>query len=267
MESDKREIINALDVFLDEIERLRNFLKRQKPSQVRTNAEREMIRAVSLNWFEKYEGKLPKAVETVSQINNDFQLLDGWSRFATSRKRYLNHLKLLKAHLIQLRSVITSGSYQSVVQKNVPDLEKIVPDSTMRQIIYRRWNEIEQCVSNAPLACVVMIGALLEALILARINKLDNKNVIFKLKSTPRDQITNKPRNLSDWTLNNYISVANEMGWVRRPARDVSTTIMEYRNLIHPEKQWRLGILLEPQDSRMFFAIFNELSRQIIESV
>jgi len=61
--------------------------------------------------------------------------------------------------------------------------------------------------------------------------------------------------------LSHYIAVSHEMGWVRKPAKDVSTTIMEYRNLIHPEKQWRLGIILEPQDSRMFFVIFSELSK------
>ncbi len=166
-----------------------------------------------------------------------------------------------------MRSGVVTGSLQSIVQKNIENLDILISDSTMRQIIYRRWDEICNCVESAPLACVVMVGALLEAFILARINKLDDKSVVFKLKSAPIDLKSKKALNLTEWTLSNYIAVSHEMGWIRKSAKDVSVAIMEYRNLIHPEKQWRLNVILEPQDSRIFFTIFNELSKQIIESV
>ncbi|MCX6737753.1 MAG: hypothetical protein NTX26_03430 [Candidatus Parcubacteria bacterium] len=269
MNSNKVAAFQAISDQLKAVEKIRGLLKKNKSSQVRTMIEQNSIQNISLKWLKEGNEQMPMITsewETLSQVNSDFNSLTEWSHYATSRNRYLSLLKNVKANLIQLQSEVLSNSYERVVQKNIPNLEKLVTSSDMRQIIYRRWEEVGNCISVAPLSCVVMMGALLEALLLARVNQLDDKSVIFKLKSTPIDPVTKKSRNLSEWTLNNYIAIAHEMRWIRKPARDISTTIMEYRNLIHPEKQLRLGIVLEPQDSRMFFAIFKELSNQIIES-
>lgn len=270
MPDERATSISALDDLLKKIESVRVSLRKNKVNQIRNTKDKSNIKTVSDTWFKNCQNTLPEPAvkwEIVTQINSSIKTLDGWTYYSTSRDKYLAQLKIIKASLIQLRSIVISDTKQILPRKSTITVDKLITDVSMQQIIYRRWDEIEQCVNIAPLSCVVMIGALLEALILARINKLDNKSEIFKLKSTPQDRKTGKPLDLKEWTLSNYIEVSSEMGWIRKPAKDVSTTIMEYRNLIHPEKQWRLGVILEPQDSRMFYAIFKELSNQIIESI
>jgi len=260
---------NNIGDLLSDVERLRKTLQKQSTIQIRGKTERELIRSVALGWFEKYEGTLSdgtEAWETLSQVSENFKDLDALSQSATTKARYLELLRIIQARLIQLRSEALSGAKKTVVRPGVVDLGALVPNADMQKIIYLRWEETERCLDVAPLACVVMMGALLEALLLARVNKLDDKAAIFKLKSTPLDK-SGKPISLSDWTLQNYIGVAHEMGWIRKSAKDVSVTMMEYRNLIHPEKQLRLKIILEPQDSKMFWAVFKELSKQLVDSV
>lgn len=264
------ELNRIVEDVLNGVEYTQKLLRRKKTAQVRTSEEKEIIKSIALAWFEKYKDKFPITDiewETLSQIDSDYKSLLEWSSKSTSRFRYLGLLGSLKAKLIQLRSEIFSNSYKKIVPKNIPNLTKLVPNSDMRQIIYRRWRETEKCIEVAPLAATVMMGALLEALFLARINKLDNKSVIFRLKSTPLDKSSQNPLNLSEWTLKHFIHVAHEMEWIRKAAKDISSVMMEYRNLIHPEKELRLGVILEPRDAAMFWAVFIQLSEQIINSI
>ncbi|MBU1202716.1 hypothetical protein KKH39_01595 [Patescibacteria group bacterium] len=263
-------ISNILITLLDEAERLKKILRKESGDQIRSKSTREFIRTISLAWFEKYKNIFsPLCVdsELYTKINDDYLLINEWSHSATSKNKYLSLIKGLRGKLIKLQSETITNQKPKVENKNITSLENLVQDDYMQQIIYSRFDEIQNCINVAPLAATVMMGGLLEAFFLARINKLTDKSTIFKQKTTPIDPKTKKPRNLSEWTLSNFIDVSFSMGWVRKPAKDIGTTIMEYRNLIHPEKQLRLKIFLEPQDSQMFFVIFNELTKQIIKSV
>jgi hypothetical protein len=73
------------------------------------------------------------------------------------------------------------------------------------------WNERIACVSHdLPLAATVMMGGILEALLIARINKLSDQSPVFKAKSAPKDKTTGAVLKLREWTLSNYIDVAHE---------------------------------------------------------
>jgi hypothetical protein len=61
-----------------------------------------------------------------------------------------------------------------------------------------------------------MMGALLEALFLARINVLPEKRPLFSLKSTPRDK-SGKARELKEWGLNDFIEVKGSNVLPERP--------------------------------------------------
>lgn len=226
-------------------------------------------------WFQKFQKFFTQVnikTEVYDKINSNYTLLNKWSYSATSKSKYLLLTKELKGNLVKLQTEIITNPNATINQRdnndeNINSLQKLVHDAEMQQIIYCRYKEIKNCVRIAPLAATVMMGGLLEALFLARINKLPDKRIIFKQATTPIDQKTKKPKNLSEWTLSNFIDISFTMGWVRRAAKDVGVNIMEYRNLIHPEKQLRLKISLEPEDSQMFWVIFNELIKQIINSV
>jgi hypothetical protein len=137
----------------------------------------------------------------------------------------------------------------------------------MRDILSRRWRETQLCLQvGAHLAATVMMGAMLEALLLSRLNHFPDKAKLFKARATPRDK-TGKPLPLREWTLQHYINVAHEMDWIRQAARDVGVVLRDYRNYIHPQKELSHGVTIDAQDAEMFWVVFQSLASQIIKSV
>lgn len=137
----------------------------------------------------------------------------------------------------------------------------------MREIITRRWNECRRCVgADAHLAAIVMMGGLLEALFVARANKMPDKNPLIKAKSAPKDKSTGKTLNYQEWMLDSYIKVAHELNWITESARDIADVLKGYRNYIHPEKERRHGVALAFNDSSMFWQVTKELVRQLLIS-
>ena len=204
-------------------------------------------------------------------LDGYYSLLLEYSAKNTSRTKYKKVFKELKNKLVNFRSEIftdpklkTEGTIVSM-----PDFSFLVSDKKMQSILHRRWNEIMNCLNNnnpAPLSATIMMGGLLEALFIARINKLSDKRPIFKLKTVPKDKKTGTPLPFSDWTLNDYIEVATEMSWIRKPARDIGKVLRDYRNLIHPERELSSGIVIEIEDAQMFLPIFTQLANQIVLS-
>ena len=109
------------------------------------------------------------------------------------------------------------------------------------------------------------MGAILEALLLARINKMADKSSVFSSKCAPKDK-GGKTRPLQEWTLNSYIDVAHDLRWIGKASRDIGIVLRDYRNFIHPEKELSQGISVSEPDCRMFGAILVALAEEIIKS-
>jgi hypothetical protein len=116
------------------------------------------------------------------------------------------------------------------------------------------------------LAAIVMMGGLLEALFVARANKMPVKDPLINATSAPKDKSTGKTLNYQEWMLDSYIKVAHELKWISESAKDVADVLKEYRNYIHPEKEWRHGVVLALNDSSMFWQVTKALIRQLLMS-
>lgn len=79
----------------------------------------------------------------------------------------------------------------------------------------------------------------------------------------PKDK-AGKTKPQKEWMLNDYIEVAHELGWITRSAKDVGAVVRDYRNYIHPAKQHSHGVHISPDGARLFWAVFVQLSKQII---
>lgn len=258
---------DVLQQVLEEIDRLTSFLKKTRSPQVRSSDERVTIQAHALAWFKIYRSKLETSHPLFIEINNGYANLLEYSERATSRSTYLVILKKLKNNLIKFRSEILSAPLLTRDISTKPDFSALVSDDKMQAVLFRRWDEIQKCLQGEiPLAALIMMGSMLEALFLARVNKFQNFPTLLKLKAVPRDQKTGKKLPPSKWTLNNFIEIALEIGWIRKPTRDLSVVIRDYRNLIHPEKELQSGISVEIGDAKMFWSIFEQILEQVIKS-
>ena len=148
-----------------------------------------------------------------------------------------------------------------------PDFSPLAGDQEMREILTRRWHECCKCVkADAHLAAIVMMGGLLEALFVARANKMPVKEPLVNASSAPKDKATGITLNYQEWMLDSYIRVAHELNWITESAKDVADVLKEYRNYVHPEKERRHGIVLAFNDSSMFWQVTKALVRQLLMS-
>ena len=106
------------------------------------------------------------------------------------------------------------------------------------------------------------MGGILEALLMARINRLTDQLSVFKAECGPKDK-AGAVLKLREWTLSNYIDVAHELGWISDTYKDVSAILRDYRNYIHPYKEYQHKKRLTPDDSKVLWEISKTIVRQI----
>jgi hypothetical protein len=136
----------------------------------------------------------------------------------------------------------------------------------MQQLLANRWNECVGCVEHdLPLAATVMMGGLLEALLIARINRLSDQAPVFKAKAAPKEKSTGTVLKLREWTLSNYIDVAHELGWISDTYKDVGAILRDYRNYIHPYKEYQHKKRITADDSKVLWEIGKTIVRQVLK--
>lgn len=261
----------VIEQALTEVERLNKSLAKQKSAQVRVTEERQFVKATALAWFNQHRPSLAEAEadDLVLQADANYRILLEGADKLSSRLRLRETCKALKASLVSLRSEVVMGkrlsaTIPSTSSDSPPSFGKLVSDAKMQQILQRRWLECVNCIqAEAPLAATVMMGGLVEALLLARVNRETDKRPVFTAKATPKGD-DGKPLQLKDWTLKHYLDVLHEVGWIGPSAKDVGAVLRDYRNYIHPNKEHSHGISLSLGDARLFWEITKAICRELL---
>ena len=128
---------------------------------------------------------------------------------------------------------------QAVSQKWPPqytlaDLDLLVRDPALLQILQSRLAEVQIAYQGqAYLAAVILLGSILEGILIEVVDRhLVAARVVPGAPNGP----------LSGWSLRDLIQVVHELGWVKKTYRDYSDYLREYRNLVHPRQQKKLGL-------------------------
>jgi hypothetical protein len=259
--------VSALDAAITEVDRLRHFLKKAKAPQVRSIDERALAKVTAKTWFENHRRLVePLPVSDINSVDEAYRVILENSDRNGARSKYLSTLKSLRADLIRLRSESLLGvPEQSSTTDQPPDFSPLIADVAMQQILISRWNECLLCLeAKAALAATVMMGGLLEALLLARINRERDQSALFTAKAAPKISKTNSVKPLAQWMLNDFINVLSEVKWITVSAGAVGAVLKDYRNYIHPQKQLTHGMHLEPNDASLFWAVTKNIARQLL---
>lgn len=263
--------MDTIDLALVEADRLRKLLKKKSTPQVRAAEEQSIAKATALAWFNAHRSALAHfaTLQDFHQADSSYRALLEASDRATSRATYDSLLKGLRVTLITLRSegaVHSAARAAATTSDQAPSFQPLISDPQMQSVLAGRWRECVACISaNAPLSATVMMGGLLEALLLARVNRESNKAPIFRAKAAPKDK-NGQPKPLTEWTLKNYIDVSHELGWISVSAKNVGEVLRDYRNYIHPFKQLSHGISLKTDDAVLLWEVSKAVSRQIVNS-
>ncbi len=261
----------VIDRAIDEIENIKKILKKKKTIQINSQEELSLIKATAYSWIKTHHQQLSKINGLdLNSINNYYYDLLNYSATRTNRKSYFDIINAIKSSLISLRieviKKITDGEIKEVGDVFRPEFAKLISDSKMIAILERRWAEIEECLNNsAPLSATVMMGGLLEAVLLAKINTFKDKRFLFKQKSTPKDKKTGKAKSLSDWMLKDFIDVSSEAKIITKISAEFSRVVRDYRNYIHPERELIHGEVIVIEDAKLFWVVINDLLMQILK--
>lgn len=261
----------AIQATLTEVERLRRLVSKGTTKQVYSSSELDLIKANVHTWLYTRRTILAAAVgdAPLAELDSFYRDLLGATNRGTSRSRYLDLLKSLKKSLGNLRAAkaveLSDPLKYKASSDTPPSFGTITTDVEMQQLIANRWNECVACVGhNLPLAATVMMGGILEALLIARINKLTDQSSVFKARSAPKDK-TGAVLKLREWTLSSYIDVAHELGWISDTYKDVGAILRDYRNYIHPYKEYQHKKRIAPDDSKMLWEISKTIVRQLLK--
>jgi hypothetical protein len=260
------DLVAAIDEAVAAVTRLRATLHKGKNRQVRNSEERALVKATAQAWFKNQRPGLATLQNdpAFKVADQAFASLLEWADQNTNRVKYRELLQTIKAQLVRLRS---SGVLVApAIEPTRPQFHRLIGDPKMLSILERRWTETLACQRvGADLAATVMLGGLLEALFLARVNRLTSLAPVFTAAAAPKDK-AGKPRPLKEWGLKDYLDVGKELGWIRQSAKDVGQVLRDYRNYIHPEKELSHGITVVAEDTAMFVSVFSSIAEQIIKS-
>ena len=259
---------DTIDSAINEAIAARIRVSKIKSKQVRGVDEIATLKATAQTWFYTHRPIISADAPSVDLAAVDAcftTVLDATAKYA-AKATYLNALKDAKAALIAVRTaalIVPTADSDDVV----PDFSPLVGNQQMREILTRRWEECAKCVNaDAHLAAIVMMGGLLEALFVARANKMPDKIPLTSATNAPKDKTTGKTINYQDWMLDTYIKIGFELKWITESAKDIADKLKEYRNFVHPAKELRYGVTLGFNDSSIFWQVTKAVTRQLLLS-
>ena len=167
----------------------------------------------------EYLGEPPETAAEITRALNTFLVHEGYKvERPNGRPRIVECNPALGA----------PGSLASVELKVTMD--EVVTDPELAKVLQGRLDEAQTCTDNGCyVAAIIMLGSLLEGVLLEA--------------ACARVGLTERER--KDISLNRLLELARRHGWIGLDVLKYCHTLREYRNLVHPHAQIRLG---EPID-------------------
>ncbi len=114
-------------------------------------------------------------------------------------------------------------------------LDKLGLDGVITETINSRIDEIKKCLSaKAPLSTIFLAGSTLEGILLGTALKMPKE--FNQSKVSPKDK-EGKVLQFHQWTLNDFINVAYDVGALKEDVKKFSHSLRDFRNYIHPYEQ------------------------------
>lgn len=266
---------SAVEAAINEVTKARHSVTKEKSKQVFSRDEIDQLKSVAFAWFQTHRPVISShpSQPNLSDVDLAYRtVMDSTGRHA-SRTTYADALRDAKRSLVETRGFVATNFHATpVAAANTtndapPNFAPLAGDANMQMILQRRWDEVQRCLaSKSNLAATVMMGGLLESLLLARIISSPDKGAVFKAKTAPHDK-AGKPFVLPEWKLVHMVAVAHELAWITKSAKDVGNVLRDFRNYIHPHKEYTDGVSISDEDARMFWEVTKSITRHVLASV
>lgn len=143
-------------------------------------------------------------------------------------------------------------------------LENLGLDGIVTETLKLRLDEIAKCLTaDAPLSVIFLAGSTLEGILLGTASQYPQK--FNQSKSSPKDKM-GKVKQLQQWTLNNFIDVAYDIGLLDEDVKKFTHALRDFRNYIHPYQQISSGFNPDKHTANISWQVLKAAIYQIAKN-
>jgi len=144
--------------------------------------------------------------------------------------------------------------------KNI-SIHKLNLDDTITGVLKQRMEEIKKCLqSNTPLATIFLCGSTLEGILLGVAK--NNPEIFNSANASPKNN-SGEVLDFQNWTLNSFIDVAKETGFLDEDVKKFSHALRGFRNYIHPYQQASQKFNPDEHTAKICFQVLKATISQI----
>ncbi len=156
------------------------------------------------------------------------------------------------------------GFLQKEVDEISISLLKI--DVGVTAVLEQRILEVKQCLkAGASLSVIFLCGSILEGILLGIASQ--NIKEFNQSTTSPKDKVTGKVKQLHEWSLNNFIDVAHNIGFIGLDVKKYSHSLRDFRNYIHPYEQMSSGFNPDIHTARISWQVLKAAINDLHEKV
>jgi hypothetical protein len=145
------------------------------------------------------------------------------------------------ANRLQGKQKMEPGQEDTFLQRQVDEtaLDLLQLPTSVMEVIEQRVVEIKKCLkADAPLSVIFLSGSVLEGILLNVATLYPSK--FNQSNSSPKDK-SGKVKSFPEWSLNSFIEVSYELGYIGLDVKKHSHSLRDFRNYIHPFAQMSSG--------------------------
>lgn len=222
------------------------------------NLEKVVLRLVDIR---EYKGDKLK-LEMAQRAMSDILFMENMDIIFQGRDPVIVPLKISSDPIIQNNSK-DDMSEEDFLKKDFEEnnISKVCLGEQIENILTERIVEAQKCLKNKSfLSCIFMAGSTLEGLLLGVASK--NPRIFNQALSAPKKD--GKVKNFPDWTLDNFINVAHEVGFIDLDVKKFSHAMKDFRNYIHPYQQLAYSFKPDEHTAKICLQVLNAAISDLI---
>lgn len=195
----------------------------------------------------------------------DFNQYLAFDKWKVVRDNEIITFKRLDKVIIDSDEKPSSDEEVFLKQKFDINIDLLRLETHVSNIILMRIKEVEICVKNdAPLASVIMIGSILEGILLGLATSYPRQ---FNQTHCAPKNADGRVRKFQEWTLNDFIDAAFEIGFLKQDVKKFSHVVRDFRNYIHPYSQMASNFTPDNQTALICFQVLKAAVYQIADYI
>jgi hypothetical protein len=111
---------------------------------------------------------------------------------------------------------------------------------------------------------IFLCGSTLEGLLLGVASKHPKE---FNTAQSAQQDENGKVKKFHEWTLNNFINVAYELGYIKEDVKKFSHSLRDFRNYVHPYEQVSTGFNPDKHTAKISWQVLKASIFQLEKSI